>query len=201
MRVLFLDFDGVLNSERWMLAQPKTVNFLRALDRAAVSLLAEIISRTQARIVVSSSWRRMYSLDALRAILVESGLPASCEVIAVTPALDRSPDGDKFVRGDEIQHWLDEASRGEQADKIELFAILDDDDDMAHLGHRLVRTSFKTGLDRAAVERTITLLTPDGELRCRRCCSENIDLEPAALGPGAACFNVDCRVCGAAYGV
>lgn len=200
MRVLFLDFDGVLNSESWMLAHPQA-NFLRALDRSAVALLAEIVSRTQARIVVSSSWRRMYSLNALREVLVEGGLPTSCEIVGVTPTLDRSPDGDKFVRGDEIQHWLDEASRGEQTDKVELFAILDDDDDMAHLRHRLVRTDFKVGLDRAAVERVVALLTPDGELRCRRCCSENINLEPTALGPGAACFNADCRACGAAYGI
>ena len=74
MRVLFLDFDGVLNSESWMLAHPQA-NFLRALDRSAVALLAEIVSRTQARIVVSSSWRRMYSLNALREVLVEGGLP------------------------------------------------------------------------------------------------------------------------------
>ena len=199
MRILFLDFDGVLNSESWMLAQPKHTNFIRALDRTAVALIAEIVARTQAQIVVSSSWRRMYSADVLRQLLTEAGYPAPCPIIGLTPILHRTPDGDPQVRGHEIQQWLDEAAQRE-GERVDLFAILDDDSDMAHLRHRLVQTSFKIGLTRDHAESVIALLTPNSELRCRRCCSTDISVEPTALGGSAASFNVDCRTCGVAYG-
>lgn len=157
MRVLFFDVDGVLNSERWMLAQPKHTNFVRALDPEAVTLLAEIVCRTGARLVVSSTWRRMYSLTTLREILVESGFPAPCPIIGTTPVLHRTPE--REVRGHEIQAWLDAAAGDEAFELAEAFAILDDDSDMAHLLHRLVQTDFKTGLQRVHVERVVTLLS------------------------------------------
>lgn len=199
MKILFLDIDGVLNSEDWMLTQPKSTNFVRALDKQAVALLAEIVSRTEAKIVVSSSWRKMYDVTVLCQVLVEAGFPAPCPIIGVTPALYRTPEGEERVRGHEIQQWLDEAAKDETVEKVESFAIVDDDSDMAHLPHRFVQTNFKTGLQRDHVERIVALLASDDKLRCRRCCSEEVDMDIEALGHGVASFSVDCRTCGTTY--
>lgn len=197
MVVLFLDIDGVLNSEQWMLAQPETTNFIRALDPAAVALLAEIVVRAKARIVVSSSWRRMYSLTEIEDILVEAGFPVPCPIIGETPALNRRPDGTWYMRGHEIQEWLDNAAKDATWEKVEAFAILDDDSDMAHLRPQLVQTDFKTGLQRDHVERVVSMLTP--KIYCKQC--ESTDIDIAALGHGTSSFSVDCRACGAAYAV
>lgn len=160
MNVLFLDIDGVLNSARWMLKQPKTTNFIRELDRKAVALLAEIIARTNAKIVVSSSWRVMYAMSVLRDIFIESGFPAPCPIIGATPTWCHTPDGVERVRGHEIQSWLNSSAEDATVERVEEFAILDDDSDMAHLLPKLVQTDFENGLERDHVERLVAMLSP-----------------------------------------
>jgi hypothetical protein len=60
----------------------------------------------------------------------------------VTPSLSRSPEGARLVRGDEEQAWL------AAHPAVTSFAIVDDDDDMARLGHFTVRTTMVEGLRR-----------------------------------------------------
>ena len=55
-------------------------------------------------------------------------------------------------RGLEIQAWMD--SRNVKTEDV---VILDDDADMAHLSHRLIRTSFNTGLTSGHVDAAIAL--------------------------------------------
>jgi len=153
MRVLFLDFDGVLNSHAWMERQPPTTNFLRAVDPEAVARLAEVIRRTGARIVVSSTWRILNSLANLRGVLIEAGFPPPCPIIGATPRLHRTPEGAPRYRGHEIQQWLDEAGA-----EVQAFAIVDDDSDMVHLTPRLVQTNFERGLQDEHVEALVALL-------------------------------------------
>jgi histidinol phosphatase-like enzyme len=52
MKVIFLDIDGVLNSEEFL---KKNKN--EAIDRNNVSILKKIIDKTGAFIVMSSAWR------------------------------------------------------------------------------------------------------------------------------------------------
>lgn len=153
-RLIFLDIDGVLNSQQWMMRQPKTCNFLREVDRDAVALLTELVQRTGANIVVSSSWRIIHSLSNIRGVLHTAGFPHPVPIIAKTPRLpSRDHEGRRLYRGDEIQAWLDAYK-----EPIESFVILDDDSDMAHLAPRLVQTSNLWGLEREHVERAVALL-------------------------------------------
>jgi hypothetical protein len=146
MKVIFLDIDGVLNSERFFLSQKAKEDFVIVdhLDPAAVRLLDQLVGATGAQIVVSSTWRLSWTLDAIEALLVERGLRSGRIV-------DKTVDLRGRARGLEIALWVD-------THRPERFVILDDDSDMAHLGHRLVQTSFGEGLSLAHVDRAISLL-------------------------------------------
>ena len=155
MKVIFLDFDGVLNSEAFFKANGNRY-LPETLDVAAVARVNAIIARTGARVVVSSTWRLGYSLVQLKDILGRHGL--SGEVVGVTPVIqDVDEDGIGVVRnaprGHEIQRWIDE-----QPEPPEAFVILDDEADMEHLGNRHVRTLFDTGLGDDEVEAAVALL-------------------------------------------
>lgn len=52
MKVIFLDVDGVLNSEEFLESNHK-----EAINRASVSILKDIIDKTGAVVVLSSGWK------------------------------------------------------------------------------------------------------------------------------------------------
>lgn len=166
MKVLFLDFDGVLNSDRWMRAQPPTTNFLRVVDKVAVARLDRIVERTGCVIVVSSTWRILNSLANLRSILIEAGL-SHCTVIDKTTTEDCGPEGEeRWWRGHQIQRWLDE-----HEGQVESFCILDDDSDMAHLMPKLVHTTWESGMLDEHVEQAVKMLgekAPDADRPARQ---------------------------------
>jgi hypothetical protein len=126
MKVIFLDFDGVLTT--------RSTQFGFG-DPSCVMALNQITSLTDAKIVVSSPWR-FQGLKAVRENLRNWGVVA--EVIDVTPRL---PD-DSGTRGDEIRQWLIENP------VVSRFIILDDDIDMGVLRGHLIRCDSELGLTR-----------------------------------------------------
>jgi HAD domain in Swiss Army Knife RNA repair proteins len=105
VKILFLDFDGVL---AW-------VNEARAHNTVcpqAVANLHRVVEATGCKIVVSSTWRFGHSQQQLCELL---GLGPDV-VIDGTPATNGS-------RGEDIQAWLDRYQPGH-------YAIVDDDKDM-----------------------------------------------------------------------
>lgn len=160
MKVIFLDFDGVLNSERWeWKCRPKTDRLYDsdAFDPAAVSLLNDLLEKTRAKIVVSSSWRRFHSVLALKKLLEEVGVKG--EVIDMTPRYL----GVGKIRGDEIRHWLDE-----HAD-VTSFVILDDSDDMEPVKDRLVLIDWRVGLTESGVTQAALVLNQPIQEKVRQC--------------------------------
>lgn len=156
--VLFLDVDGVLNSEEWMRA-----GHMRSIDADAFAphlcaRLDRVVVASGCDVVISSSWRIGHTLHELRGFLRTRGAPvAASRVIGVTPAW-RMAAGHGIVgaydrRGGEIQAWLDDHPRHGPV------AIVDDSDDMGHLAHRLVLTSWQRGIEDEHVERLIALLS------------------------------------------
>lgn len=137
MKVIFLDFDGVLNSTGSFILEGRkgTQRKHEVLCAVSTSNLQYILEHVpDAKIVISSTWRIMYQLDWLKEKLQFHRVDAS-RVIGITPRLDTQ-------RGKEIAQWLEENKEL----NIEQFVILDDDSDMLHLKDHLVQTSFTNGL-------------------------------------------------------
>jgi len=100
----------------------------------ALSNVEELVRRVpDLKIVVSSTWRLGETVESLKKILFPAKLVADA-VISVTPRLAWG-----IERGLEIQDWLD------RHPEVTRFVIVDDDDDMAHLKHRLVLTDALHG--------------------------------------------------------
>ena len=107
MKIIFLDIDGVLNSKETL----TRANSIIGIDPFLVSIFNRIIFATDAKIVISSSWRNSESeREEIRK--------------RVMPFLDITPNCKSRIRGDEIKEWLDKQS------DVEKYAILDDDSDM-----------------------------------------------------------------------
>ncbi|MGH7744562.1 MAG: HAD domain-containing protein [Candidatus Dormibacteria bacterium] len=153
MKVLFLDFDGVLNSNVWFKANKDAIlaqtTFLARdaaeIDPIALARVRRVVELTGAQIVVSSSWRIGNPIDRLREIIKEAGWP-DAPIIGVTPW----PRNTTF-RGDEVALWL------KQHPKVTKFVCLDDDGDF-HPDQSLVQTSWDDGIQECHVERMIELL-------------------------------------------
>ena len=145
MKVLFLDIDGVLNSENWFAYRIYCVknnmvnilmNFgdtddrnikhkLTMLDDRAIANLNRIIEETGCKVVLSSSWRSPIESENIftQDLLKLKGF--KYEFYDVTPRLWFSDFS--IRRGEEIKFWLDKESENHE---IESFVILDDDSDI-----------------------------------------------------------------------
>ena len=146
MKIIFLDVDGVLNSAKFAQKMFKEegvrIYAEDILDGHALSLLADIVKNTGAKIVVSSSWRRIpESIQNLKDWLAKYGM----EVYDSTPSTG-------MYRGDDITAWFNRHPGEHQ------YAILDDDSDMTVHKSHLVQTEFYTGLTRELADRCIELL-------------------------------------------
>jgi len=137
MRVIFLDFDGVINSEQsstfWhnKRDQEKWENEMYSSWEGtlfeylahefcpiALSNVEELVRRVpDVKIVVSSTWRLGHTVDDLKKILKHAKLVADA-IIDVTPAFRDGP------RGNEIKDWLD------RHPEVTNYVIIDDDRDM-----------------------------------------------------------------------
>ena len=159
-KIVFLDIDGVLNSEEWF---GKCFNKLVSddicdsdVDPDAFNRLIKFLDNTNAKIVLSSSWR---SLNVQSTILEFSTFNHEFlkklipYIIGVTPRFY-----EYRKRGNEIKNWMDALStdyntlvkRGYILENVELskdyrYVIVDDDSDMLE-GQNFVQTDFQTGL-------------------------------------------------------
>ena len=138
MKILFLDIDGVLNDSAWMTTLKKGDEANRVygsgdewwidmLEPRAMLLLNDLLERTGAKVVVSSTWRLRHTPEALQKLMEVRGFTG--EVIGRTPRIS-------LGRGIEIRQWLKEHP------EVESFAIVDDDSDMEPHMDRLVQTSW-----------------------------------------------------------
>ena len=151
VKVVFLDFDGVLNSLEFFQRAP---GGLDRLDPAAVARLNRLLAASQAKVVVSSSWRVGRTKAELRDLLEKVGFQGS--IVGCTPDLSsviRFSDYE-VVRAREVRTWLESSIV-----PVTQFVILDDarleDDEIAE---HLVRTSFELGLQDSHVGEALAIL-------------------------------------------
>jgi hypothetical protein len=157
MKIVFLDIDGVLNSEAWFSTRrafdrANAAGFPSShLDPAAIVRVNEISQATGAGVVLSTSWR---SMEHIGLILYKHGMRVP--ILGKTPHLGSKTNGGVYRpvdRGHEIQAWMDEFVTPDA------YVILDDDFDMLPLQREFfIRTDPKTGLTDGDVERAIKIL-------------------------------------------
>ena len=140
MKIIFLDINGVLNHQLWFKESYKKYKKCSTdkeyedsmIDDSKVALLNELIKKTNAKVVISSSWRKEYTIKQMQTILERKGFKG--EIIDSTPVLSFSGIKDykySVPRGNEIKAWL-EINKGILGDKISKvkYVIFDDDSDM-----------------------------------------------------------------------
>lgn len=134
-KIIFLDIDGVLN-----VRCEKKDEFGCIFHENFVNNLRWIIKKTDAKIVISSTWK-IIGIEKLREMWKKRNLPG--EIIDITPyEVDVVEKSDiefyDFVdRGHEIQQWLDDNN-----EIVKNYCIIDDENDMLpSQQNNFVRTS------------------------------------------------------------
>ena len=142
-KIIFLDFGGVLTSERPVEHQTHNGKF----DPECVKLLNELIKRTGAKICVTSDERER-GIDALRKLFRMEYVAA--DIVGVT---DVQPwDEDVVERGELVEKWL-------KQNPTLYFVIFDDQGDFrGAIRERLVQTNPYTGLQAEDVDQAVRLL-------------------------------------------
>ena len=149
MNVIFLDFDGVINSKEFWKKHDGKILIDNPFDYNNVRELNRLTNLTDAKIVISSAWRKFnFGLDGLIKKLRNAGVQG--DIIGETTVLDVP------VRGMEIQAWLIANPNCKR------FVILDDVDDMGWLKDHLVLIDGEIGLTKEnAIEAAEFLLTQE----------------------------------------
>ena len=150
MKIIFLDIDGVLNSRRFDREEHDG-----NIDRSRLELLHELVEKSGATVVLSSSWRYHWDKDRehcdeigveLERVFKEYGI----ELYDKTPRLSGH-------RPNEIMKWLED-NRG----TWDSFVVIDDSwcDWGEFLRTRCVRTNpmIGRGLEREHIEKALEIL-------------------------------------------
>ena len=148
--VIFLDLDGVLNTELHQArlaveGKPNKDAWGPLFDPSAVENLRLIIDNTDAAIVISSSWRYAHRLGSLRMMWEVRELPG--EIIGTIPC------GASYIsRGVDIECWLVKYGRPD-------YVIIDDLDDFSPAQHdRYIETNPIVGITDADAQKAIEIL-------------------------------------------
>ena len=143
MKVIFLDFDGVITiPPRWYIKADK------------IKYIKRIVDETDAKIVVSSSWR-MDTVEETKDSIIykEKRCPRNQMLYWLIDNLYDVTHTYKTLRGQEIKDWLEEHP------EVENYVIIDDDNDMLdeQLYH-FVQTNFEDGITEVEAVRAIKVL-------------------------------------------
>lgn len=167
--IIFLDFDGVLNTEKYYCelkskGLPSDDKYGQLFDPEAVANLRKIIDATDARIVVSSSWRYM-GLNVLQRMWYDRDLPG--RIVDITPLHlldDKLCDTDltqvdmlSLCRGNEIKWYFDEVLDANSNSRR--FVIFDDlKEVLPELQDHFIRIDPIVGITEEDVERAVEIM-------------------------------------------
>lgn len=152
MNIIFLDVDGVINSIDNLIKVYNETHkphhgYSYPFDPNCLENLKELVTRTDSRLVISSTWRKsekgmMKLLEELKKYDLDKF------VIGATPFLG-------LDRGEEIKEYLEESNFKDDIN----FVILDDGIVMEELIPYLIRTNRQFGLTKEDVKKAIMQLT------------------------------------------
>lgn len=164
-KIIFLDVDGVLatpeclDQGEWCLVPSKQL------------LLKEILDKTGADIVLSSSWR-LHTVEETKEYMIQKGFLFSDKIVGVTirayQYIDRTHKIHLSIpRGVEIQQWIDTNIHSENGKNFKrkrlqrdyTYVILDDDTDMLYTQRKyFINTDSILGLSSQNVLDAIEIL-------------------------------------------
>lgn len=156
MKLIFLDIDGVLNSQAHydfrgtksgrlrreeLLSKHKGIVGVELvmLDFSLVKKLCSFVVNNRCKLVISSTWREGHESSHFESLfrLCGADVPDGT-VIGCTPILDHI---DSQKRGHEIEQWIKDNNYNGN------YVVLDDCDGGQFLSHqRLVQTEYSTGI-------------------------------------------------------
>jgi hypothetical protein len=182
MNIIFLDFDGVINCDGWLEQASSTppytpeeellivkmkeagehpadyaVGSARSICPDMVAHVNSIIEASGAKVVISSAWRKLFTIECLRLLLEHNGFKG--EIIGVTPAKRQTNFWDVEIRAVEIKAWLESS----EAEQVTGFVILDDDPSPGYeeyYSNNTVTTSFWFGMTEEHTQKAIDILNP-----------------------------------------
>ena len=155
--VVFLDIDGVLNSNFWNEGHQREISDGTLIDESKIKLLSELIKATDSKIILHSGWKYWFDSDLKPLCKEAENLIKLLEKVGLT--IDGvTPDhstkeirkSKKFslVKAGEILDWL---KRHNDVDK---WIVIDDLDlHNAEINNRQVRTDQSIGLTVEDVEK------------------------------------------------
>lgn len=164
--VIFLDFDGVLNTENYICCriyagEKLSDGFGHLFDPLAMCFLESLLKKTDAKIVVSSSWR-LSGIKWMRELWKTRGYYGEIADVTFSKTttwyakqkkiLEKK--SERITRGDEIYAYL------KTHPGIKNYVILDDDTDMLpEQEDHWVITNQMYGFDCRSYERALEILT------------------------------------------
>jgi hypothetical protein len=148
--ILFLDFDGVLNSNT------------SGLEADKVAFLNTIVINVDCEVILSTAWRIAYTQKEIENHLDQAGYLGKVDGRTPNLGCERHVKGgwercSDAHRGHEILTYLEERFGLDSTD-WPVFVILDDSSDMHPLKDKLVHTKWNVGLELAHVREAITRL-------------------------------------------
>lgn len=153
-RYIFLDIDGVINTERHQLRLrrsnlPCRDDNMPFFDPEAVANLQQIVEVTEASVIITSSWRHK-GMEVMEDVWYSRKMPGILE--GLTPTATHSL---FCTRGMEILQWL--ADRQEVDSR---YVIIDDCVDfLPEQMPFLVRTNPYCGLSQTDAQKAVAILT------------------------------------------
>lgn len=171
MKVIFLDFDGVLNTDTFIDEQKlcgalsnsiASFMYRRAeeLDPKALARLFQIVHATDAKIVLVTTWKEWHSIADISTMMIEAGYLGVPPIIDATHRFDnkklRQVNRPILSRGEQVDQWLNETT-----ESIEGYLIIDDSVDYsAYQKHKhMIMTDADLGLEEKHIKEAIEILS------------------------------------------
>ena len=147
LKIIFLDIDGVLNSEMYYRSVDRTIKDWSRFDPNVVDMIIELAEEFAAEIVISSTWR-FGAIKQLNNELTKSGLKKFLHKDWKTPQIYPSH------RGTEIKMWLDKHL------EVTNYTIIDDDINILdEQTSQLVQTNLDFGMQNGHLTKSRAILS------------------------------------------
>lgn len=162
-KVIFLDIDGVLNSNFWNADHQREISDGKYIDTEKVKLLSGLVKKSEASIILHSGWRFWFDADVqptrseakyLTDLLESEGMTVAGMTPDLTTEEIRKTKKFSKVKAEEILTWLKDHPETKN------WVVLDDLElHNENIAKCQVMTDAEQGLTEADVDRALEILS------------------------------------------